>query len=506
MLARFSRFLTVTTTAALAFAFASCTHEAPVQPIRADVVAADTGGPPPSNDNRDSARFIPFVPFFDSTDVTNATVEAGEPTSVCHDSIGQPTRTVWYFFQSQAPGTVQLTAQLFGPAPGILSVYFDSSGVGLLPVGCSSSFGPVTFNADSGLGYFFQVSDSAGATGPTVFTLQQDTIVPPPPPPPPSGNDNFADARVIPGVPFSDSASFFEATREGGEPAACAFQQRTLWYAFTPTQTGVVSAQLQTPFFGSLAVYTGTSLNNLSLVGCTFSFNLFSFTAVAGTTYFIQVQTDQPSIGTFQLLPPPPPQANFFTQPFDPSTFDVVQFQDVSFDPVGVGFRPPQWSFGDGASASGFVVTHRYAADGDYLVELRVTTLDGRTASTARTLQVRTRDVAITKFAVPVAAMSGQTRSISVGVVSNRNAEIVTVTLFKSVPGFGGFQPIGVLQQSVPVRSANRTTNFAFSYTFTEDDAVIGKVTFRAIATIQAGRDALPADNEAIGSPTKVTR
>ena len=500
MLARFSRLLTFTATAALALA--SCTHEAPVQPIRADVIA-DTGGPPPPHDFRDSARFVPFLPYFDSTDVTNATVEPAEPSSFCHDSIGLPTRTVWYVYVSHQSGTVQLTAQLGGPAPGILTAYFDSAGVGLLPVGCSSNFGPVTFNADSGVVFFFQVSDSAGATGPTVFSLQQDSIGPPPPGP---ANDNFADARVIPGVPFSDSASFFEATRENGEPAFCAFQQRTLWYAFTPTQTGVVSAQLQTPFFGSLAVYTGTSLNNLSFVGCTFSFNLFSFTAVAGTTYFIQVQTDEPSLGTFQLLPPPPPQANFFTQPFDPSTFDQVQFQDVSFDPAGVGFRPPQWSFGDGASASGFSVTHRYAADGDYLVELRVTTLDGRTASTSRTLQVRTHDVAITKLMVPNAASSGQTRNISVGVVSNLNAEIVTVTLFKSVPGFGGFQPIGVLQQSVPVRSANRVTNFAFSYTFTEDDAVIGKVTFRAIATIQAGRDALPADNEAIGSPTKVSR
>ena len=495
MLARFSRLLTFTATAALALA--SCTHEAPVQPIRADVVA---DGPAPSNDNRDSARFIPFVPYFDSTDVTNATIEPGEPTSACHDSVGQPTRTVWYFYQSQAPGTVQLTAQVSGPAPGILSVYFDSLGLGLLPVGCNSSFGPVTFNADSGLVYFFQVSDSVGATGPTVFSLQQDSTTPPPP----SGNDNFADAQVIPGVPFSDSPSFFEATRENGEPAFCTFQQRTLWYAFTPTQTGAVSALLQTPFFGSLSVYTGTSLNNLSIVGCTFSYNLFSFTAVAGTTYFIQVQTDEPSIGTFQLLPPPPPQANFFTQPFDPSTFDVVQFYDQSYDPGGVGIQSWQWSFGDGGTANTQYPTHRYAADGDYQVRLTVTTYDGRNGSITRVVQVRTHDVAITKLMVPNAASSGQTRSITVGITSNRSAEIVGVALFKSVPG--GYEQIGFLQQSVPTRTANRTTNFAFSYTFTAADAVLGKVTFRAVAIIQGGRDALPADNEAIGSPTKVTR
>src|SRR5206468_12149191 len=91
MIARFSRFLTFTAAAALAVA--SCSRDLPIQPPRADVSAQDTGGAPPANDNRDSARFIPFVPSFDTTDVTNATVEPGEPTSACHDAIGAPTRT-----------------------------------------------------------------------------------------------------------------------------------------------------------------------------------------------------------------------------------------------------------------------------------------------------------------------------------------------------------------------------------------------------------------------------
>jgi len=58
----------------------------------------------------------------------------------------------------------------------------------------------------------------------------------------------------------------------------------------------------------------------------------------------------------------------------------------------------------------------------------------------------------------------------------------------------------------VPVRPSNRTTDFNFSYTFTSEDAAIGKVTFRAVASIIEARDALSADNEAISSPTKVGR
>ena len=500
MLARFARLLTLA--AAATVVLTSCTRDLPMQSIRADVMAADTGGPPPPNDNRDSARFVQFLPYFDSTDVTNATVEPGEPTTFCHDSIASPSRTVWYVYVSHQPGTVQLTAQLFGPAPGILSAYFDSSGVGLLPVGCNSNFGPVTFNADSGMVFFFQISDSAGAAGPTVFSLQQDSGPPPPPPPPPVGTDNFAAATIIPGVPFSDSADFNAATREPGEPAFCAFQSRTVWYAFTPTETRAVSARMQTPFFSTLVVYTGTSLNDLSFVTCTFSFDQTTFTAQAGTTYFIQLSSDQPSVATFQLLPPPPPIASFGFFPFDPSVFDVVQFFDQSFDPAGIGVQTRQWDFGDGATGTGFNPTHRYAADGDYQISLRVTTFDGRTGSVTRTLPVRTHDVAITRFVTPASGQTGKTTKISVDIRSNRLPETVQVQLYKSVPG--GFQLVAVSQQTLPTR--NRVTSVAFSYTFTSDDAIIGKVTFRAVALLVNARDALPADNQAIGSPTKVNR
>lgn len=497
MLPRFSRFLIFITSVALVLS--SCTRDTPLQVPHGDVIAQDSGGPPPFNDNRDSARFVTFLPFFDSTDVTNATVEPGEPSSFCHDSIAPPTRTVWYVYQHLS-STAQLTAQLHGPAAGVLSVYLDSAGVFLLPVGCNSNFGPVTFNADFGMVFYFQVSDSAGGAGPTVFSLQQDSIGPPPPGP---ANDNFADAQVIPGVPFSDSASFFNATRENNEPASCGFQGKTVWYSFTPVQTQAVFLGVQAPFFDLFTVFTGSSLDSLSFVTCGSSFGgLTSFTAFAGTTYYIQVSSDQPSTAILQLLPPPPPVASFGFFPFEPSVFDDVQFFDQSFDPAGIGIQTRHWDFGDGATGAGFNPTHRYAADGDYQVSLTVTTFDGRTDSTTRTLQVRTHDVAITRFATPNSAMAGKTSRISVDIRSNRYPETVTVQLFKSVPG--GFQQVATSTQTLPVR--NRVTEVAFSYTFTPDDAVIGKVTFRAVATIQGGRDALPADNEAIGPPTKVNK
>src|SRR4029077_12500203 len=169
-----------------------------------------------------------------------------------------------------------------------------------------------------------------------------------------------------------------------------------------------------------------------------------------------------------------------------------AQFVDQSFDPGGVGFAPQSWTFGDGTTGTGGNPTHRYAADGDYPVQLTATTLDGRTAVAAQTVHVRTHDVAITRLATPNAASSGQTRRIVVSINSKRYDETVEVQLFRSVPG--GFQQFGSLTQFVPMNPKSGTTDFAFSYTFTANDATIGKVTFRAVAVISGARDALPSD------------
>jgi hypothetical protein len=54
------------------------------------------------------------------------------------------------------------------------------------------------------------------------------------------------------------------------------------------------------------------------------------------------------------------------------------------------------------------------------------------------------------------------------------------------------------------MRPGNRTTAFAFSYTFTAEDAARGKTTFKAVAEIVDEVDVLPADNIIIALPTKV--
>jgi hypothetical protein len=321
-------------------------------------------------------------------------------------------------------------------------------------------------------------------------------------------NDHFDEAMEIPGLPFDHTVDVTAATTEPGEPEpSCAYDppDGTVWYAFTPSQDRSIMAFVQNAFSDSaLAVYTGDSLDSLEEIGSRCGWQPLTFQVEAGTTYYLQVALLYGYGGSLQLIleEAPPPQAEFWFYPDDPSTLDTIQFYDYSYDPAEMGIESQVWKFGDGASATGCCPTHRYAADGDYTVELTVETYDGRVGSTSRVATVQTHDVGITKLSTPKVAKAGQTRSTVVRVKNSNYPERVEVQLYKSVPW--GFEHIGTLTQRVPVRSGGRTTNFNFSYTFTHEDAAIGKVTFRAVAYLIDARDAFFSDNEAITAPTKV--
>jgi len=476
---------------------ASCTRDIPVQPRRPSLTAQFVA---PSNDSFGNATVIAALPFSDSVDITDATIEAGERAPSCaFDSSSQ--RTVWYAFTPTA--TRQLSISINAPFSTVVAVDTGGSLGGLAEVICRSPFvGISTFTAQAGTTYYFQVDGMLGQSG--LLQFQLDTILALP-------NDNFTGALSITALPFSNSVDITDATAEPDERMpSCAFgsaSRRTVWYSFTPTATRVVVANVNAGFSTVVAVYTGGSPASLTEVACRSLFGgTPSFRAQAATTYFFQVDGmfGQAGVLQFRLDLAPPPVANFGFFPFDPSVFDNVQFFDQSFDPAGVGFAPQAWTFGDGTTGGGGSPTHRYAADGDYTVQLTVTTLDGRTAVASQTVHVRTHDVVITRLSVPQTGRAGQTRGIQVSVNSKRYPETAEVQFFRSVPG--GFQQFGSLTQSVPMNPKNGTTNFAFSYTFTADDALIGKVTFRAFAVISGARDALPADNEAIALPTKVSR
>jgi hypothetical protein len=327
-----------------------------------------------------------------------------------------------------------------------------------------------------------------------------------------AGNDNFADATPI-GVnslPFNTNADTTGATFEVDEPypsnCSYGYPLKTVWFAYTPSTTATLTARVNYYNFPTiLAVYTGSSLNNLTQISCSQYYYNSTFQAQAGVTYYFQMSSLYDWYeGTipFSLEVTPPPQVNFYYYPSDPNTYDNISFNSSVYDPGQIYGLTYAWTTSDGATSNQGGFSHQFAADGDYNVNLTVTTADGRSGSASQVVQVRTKDVAISKFTIPQTAKVNTTKTISVDVLNKRYSDYVQVTLFKGLPG-GGEQLIGTLTIYVPAK-AKQATTFKFSYTFTSEDAAIGKVTFRAVASIVNGRDALPADNTSIAT-TKVS-
>lgn len=457
---------------------------------------------PPANDNFVDAEAIPSLPFNTTAGITDATVEPGE-SQPCYYFME---RTIWYSFTPTENMGVRVDT-LGTTLNRNLNIY-QANGPGISDLSflnCAVESNSFSFLAEAGKTYYLQVGSVFGEVGSIQINLEQLPIPP---------NDNFSNANAIPSpLPFDDTVDISLASAQANEPTpSCAGSgiNGTVWYAFTPAENGSISANLNAPFFTYtlLAVYSGNTLTSLTELGCRGPYGgVITFPVQAGTTYYFQAGnffSNQGSSIQFHLEKTQPPQANFYYYPGDPSKFDTIQFQDNSYDPGQLGFQTYTWNFGDGTTANGASATHKYAADGNYQVTHKVTTVDGRTASITQTVQVRTHDVAITKLATPNSANAGQTKTITVSLRNIAYPETVQVDLYKSTPN--GFVWVATVTKSIPVLSGNKTAAVDFSYTFTSDDVKLGKVTFKVVATIVGARDVYPSDNEAISSIIKVAK
>ncbi len=436
---------------------------------------------PPANDDFANAEVISATPFAGTIPdgrLVAATLEPGEPTPSC--GAGDFTRSVWYVYT--APVDLTAVPRIEG---GHLAVYSGTALDSLTLLACLE-WGETSIALSAGESIYLQAQPWSG--NPVLLDVR---IAP--------TNDDFADARAIDAVPFSTTYDGSGVTVESGEPQPCGWQDGTAWFAYTPSESGTYIASVSSWWPAVVTVYTGASLDSLSEVACGGSWQPLGFAATAGTTYYIQV-TGRGDWIQFDLALAPPPNVDFSYWPWDPSTFDAVQFSPGVWDPASMAVDSWAWDFGDGTTSTDVSPVHRFAANGDYPVTLHVTMVDGRVGERSYVVQVRTRDLAITKFTVPKAARAGQTRSIVVGIVNRIEPEVVRVSLYRSTPA--GEMFVASTDVTVPVRPANRTTDVSFTYAFTSDDAAVGKVTFRAVVEPLAGRDAFPADNQAIKTTT----
>jgi hypothetical protein len=95
-------------------------------------------------------------------------------------------------------------------------------------------------------------------------------------------------------LPFSEAVDTTAASSEPNEPLTPCQSlslDRTAWYKFTPASDESITVNAGNPSNTVVAVYTGSSVSNLSQVACHFSFTTFH--ADAGTSG----QTRQISVG-----------------------------------------------------------------------------------------------------------------------------------------------------------------------------------------------------------------
>jgi hypothetical protein len=394
----------------------------------------------PPNDLFANATQVDTLPFTDAVSITEATNEFAEPQWCTFSS-----QTVWYAYTPAHDALIR--ADLAGSDLPYTNLNFYRSaggGLGSLSfVGCSSYGSPMTFRVVAGATYYFQAQTLFSWSGTIRFALSE--ILPPP-------NDDFASATVIGALPFAVEEDTVAAGVENGEPTpSCAGQMpaATIWFAYRPVDTASVSAALNAGFFPQpVAVYTGSSFADLVEIGCrNYGSSVLTWRAEAGRTYFLQVGRGSGCCGTkvgLSVTAASQPSAAFVIHPTDPSTYDTVEFWGQSSDPGQAGFVAERFDFGDGTGAEGCCpnvigyppdATHRYAADGDYVVTDTVTTTDGRMATAVETVRVRTHDVAIAKLTVPQSASADQTRTITVGMANARYPETVRVELLRSVAG-----------------------------------------------------------------------
>jgi hypothetical protein len=166
---------------------------------------------PPANDDFTAASPITTTPFSDTTDLTAATVQAGEPTS-CQ---GSPSlASTWYAFTPAQGGSYVARRSDFG----LLAAYTGAAVGSLTQTACTS--GPMYFHADAGTTYYLQLASPAGQVGPVQLSL--DTA--------PAAAASFIFFPSDPSI--ADTVQFFNTSFD---PAGIASQTWSLADGIAPT-------------------------------------------------------------------------------------------------------------------------------------------------------------------------------------------------------------------------------------------------------------------------------
>ena len=266
-------------------------------------LAAESG---PANDERaDAAVFGQFTSSLSGT-TQSATLEEGEPD---HAGAGLTSGSVWYRWQADRTVHASFdTCGFFGFGGDTVLAVYRLVGDGLVPVasnddmpGCGGS-SQALFAATSGEIYFVAVQTRGADTS---FTLDRSTG---------PSNDNRADALQI--YQSLTTGTNVLASKEPGETDHAGTPGgASVWFRYASSETRPQRFDTCAGYLDTLlAVYTVDAggvaqpvVSSDDVAGCGPDGlgSRVSFTALAGTTYYLAVDGKDGATGSFQLSSPP---------------------------------------------------------------------------------------------------------------------------------------------------------------------------------------------------------
>jgi hypothetical protein len=192
-----------------------------------------------------------------------ATIETGEPL---HASPGG--RSLWWTWTAPDNGVLRLSTA-GSTFDTLLGVYTGSTIGALTRVATDDDGGPdysssIATPVVRGTAYQIAVDGFNGANGRLTLALSFLAAGARP------GNDNFGSRTVLNGnPPISLTTTTSGATKEAGEPNhAGSIGGASVWWSWTAPRDGTLTVSTEGSDFDTvLAVYTGSSLSGLSLVG-----------------------------------------------------------------------------------------------------------------------------------------------------------------------------------------------------------------------------------------------
>ncbi|HUQ62075.1 hypothetical protein [Lentzea sp.] len=451
---------------------------------------------PPSNDDFADATTIASLPFSSTLDTREAT--AADDPSHCWWG----TSSVWFRYTAPADGFVRMkTDRPDDEKPAISAFTGDRGALTWTPGACQPPHGggSNTFAVKAGTTYHFLLQDTVFA-GPVKFDLESVPRV---------ANDDFAAAADI-SLGTDVAGETGAATAEAGEVTSCdRYHNRSVWYRYTADRTGILAANVtQRNNSAAVAVFRGNTLGALSELDCMQSNHAPAiFATTPGETYYVRVASSDYGSAPLTLRLEDAPQikpTTTYVLPAQPGVFDEVRFGIDPGDPAGRWLAGGEVRFGDGTSATipavpGTAdVSHRYAADGEYEVTISGYTADGRSGTTTQTLKVETHDVTVSNVVAPASAKVGETATVEASVSNTRYSENTVVELLRRKRD-GYWTIVGTVNQHV---AKDSTAIVPFTYTYTADDAALGKATLKARVRLAGREDNNPADNERVVETT----